>query len=230
MVRFRPIVIFTVLAIAVFGQFQFHQILFAGEQKPNHVSFCWAFGAIVGTEDNPQLVPISRDTVLKTGDQFKMFVELKQECFVYIFYRDPQDEICLLFPSNPDAFDYKIPGKYYIPQKHMWFQLDEHTGTETFYLLASVRRLSELEMLYAKYIASADSDKQDLGKQILLKIRELKRKHRKLTASAERPVRLGGTLRGVVKKESKKLPDIDTLAVEISAPEFYSRTFEIDHQ
>jgi hypothetical protein len=183
-----------------------------------------------GPPEDQKLISVSHDTALKTGDQLKMFVQLQKRCFVYVIYCDTQNEINMLFPTDPDPAKYRIREKYYIPPGDSWFTLDEHTGKETFYLLASVQRLFDLEVLYERYSSSTPRTKQRLANQILAKIKEIKKKHRTLTVVAERPVRLGGTLRSTGKKKSQALPKIDSIAVEISADQFYSRTFTIDHR
>ena len=69
-----------------------------------------------------------------------------------------------------------------------------------------------------------------LAKQLLAEIRKIKRKHRKLATPAERPIAIGGNIRGVVKDEQSAFPDIDPIASEVSASNFYSKTFTIDHK
>ncbi len=204
----------------------------AEQKEDKDVCFRWAFGAIVGAEDNRKLVAITRDTTLKTGDQFKMLLELQEKCFVYVVYHSAQDEVFVLFPYHLQQFttDYTTSKKYYIPQSDMWYELDENVGRETFYLLASAKRLIELEELFGEYISGDPVRKRKLVKQILAEIRKIKRQHRKFTTFAERPVPIGGSLRGLTKGEKAPLPDITTIAVEISANNFFSRTFTIDHQ
>jgi hypothetical protein len=52
-------------------------------------------------------------------------------------------------------------------------------------------------------------------------IREVKKRYRQFATLAERPVPIAGNLRG---------PDIGDLAVEITAQNFYSKTFTIEHR
>jgi len=204
----------------------------AEQEKDKNVCFRWAFGAIVGAENDLKLVAITRDTALKTGDQLKMFVELQKKCFVYVIYHSAQGEVSILFPYNVQQFtrDYETSKKYYIPQGDMWFRLDENVGRETFYLLASSHRLMELEGLFEKYISADPVRKSKLVKQILAEIRKIKRRHRKFTAIAERPVPIVGNIRGVDDVQKAVRPDVSSIAAEISAKTFYSRTFTIDHQ
>jgi len=64
---------------------------------------------------------------------------------------------------------------------------------------------------------------------ILDEIKGLRQKHRQLSAPAEKPVRIGGSVRGQP-SSTPAVPDITPLAAEVTAPGFYSRTFSIDHR
>lgn len=201
------------------------------QQAEDEIVFRWAFGAMVGQADDRRLVAITRDTVLKTGDRIKMLLQLKSRCFVYLFYRTAEDEIYLLFPYDLDLFEseYRTEVKYYIPRGDKWFELDENAGPETFYLLASGGRLRQLEELYRKYHSGAGEERKELAEQFFAEIRSLKDRHRTLAAPAERPIHIGGTLRGEIDTKDASFPDIDPIASEVSSSGFYSKTFTIDH-
>ena len=220
------------LAISLFLLFSTRGDVIAEQKGDDAVSFRWAFGAMVGSKDDRRLVAITRDTILKTGDRLKLLLQLKKRCFVYLFYRTAQDEIYLLFPYKLTLFesDYKTGEKYYIPKGGTWFELDRNVGLETFYLLASAKRLHPLEALYKEYCSVSDEKKEDLTRQLLNEIRKIKRKHRKLASPAERPIAIGGNVRGVVKDEQSAFPDIDPIASEVSTSNFYGKTFTIDHK
>ncbi|MEX2116673.1 MAG: DUF4384 domain-containing protein [Bacteroidota bacterium] len=200
------------------------------QDNKENVAFRWAFGALVGKSKN--LVPITRDTTLASGDEMKMFVELKRDCFVYIIHYSAQGEIGLLFPESLRQFagDYKVDKNYYVPKGRSWFELDKNIGKETFYLIAASERLLELEALMGEYESAPGEKKPDLAKQILAEIRDVKRKFRTFTTLAERPVTIGGNIRGVDEADKAKRPDVSSLASEISASNFYSKTFTIDHK
>lgn len=200
------------------------------QDNKENVAFRWAFGALVGKSRT--LVPITRDTVLASGDEMKMYVELKKECYIYVIHSSSQGEIGLLFPESFGQFsgDYKLGKNYFVPKGRTWFELDKNTGKETFYLLAASERLIELEAMIGEYQSAAMDKKADLAKQIVAEIRDVKRKFRTFTTLAERPVTIGGNIRGVDEAEKAKRPDVSTLATEISASNFYSKTFTIDHK
>ncbi|MCK5347987.1 MAG: DUF4384 domain-containing protein [Desulfobacula sp.] len=154
----------------------------AEKKEGKNICFRWAFGAMVGPENDRRLVAITRDTTLRTGDQLKLLVELKKKCFVYLIYHSGQDDILMLFPYKLEQFftDYEISKKYFIPQGNLWFELDENFGVETFYLLASATRLNELEALFENHKTEEAIDKQKRVKKILKQIRKIKKQYRKL--------------------------------------------------
>jgi len=220
------------LAISLSLLFSTRGEVIAKQKGEDAVSFRWAFGAMVGPTDDRRLVAITRDTVLKTGDRLKLLVQLKNRCFVYLFYRTAEDKIYLLFPYKLKLFesDYKTGEKYYIPKGKIWFELDKNVGLETFYLLASAKRLHQLEAQYTKYNSVTGEEKKKLAKQLLTEIRKIKREHRKLATPAERPIAIGGNVRGAVKDVQSAFPDIDPIASEVSTSNFYGKTFTVDHK
>ena len=141
-------------------------------------------------------------------------------------------ELYLLFPYNTRQFvnGYKTLNKYYIPQGNQWFTLDKNVGREIFYLLASARRLNKLESLFGQYEAIQPTQKEELQQKILAEIRNLRWQSRNFKEYAEHPGVTMGRVRGIKKVNKPEISDIKDLAVEISAQDFYSRTFTIDHQ
>ena len=203
----------------------------ADQKAEKNVCFRWAFGAVVGPNNDRRLVAITRDTALKTGDQLKLLVELKKKCFVYVIYHSGQDEVVMLFPNGVEQFttDYQVAKRYFIPQGKLWFELDDNAGLETFYLIASATRLEELEILFNKDSIKEPYDKQKRSEMILARIRTIKRRYQKLTADAERPVIIGGSVRGIGDASQVGFPDFNAIAAEVSTQDFYSRTFTIEH-
>ena len=204
----------------------------AQPREERDVCFRWGFGAITGPIHDRRLTAVTQDRVLKTGDQLKMLVELKKRCFVYVISHTSDHELYLLFPYDLGQFDqdYVLSKKYTIPRGDMWLELDQHTGLETFYLLASATRLIQLETLLEKYEKAHASERKAVKEAVLSEIRDLKKRHKKLSTSAERPVPIGGNVRGTKQEEKTAIPDIDALAGEVSTTNFYGRTFTIDHR
>lgn len=204
----------------------------AAQSPEGGVNFRWAFAAMIGGAENPRLEAITQDRPLKAGDKFKMLIELQQKCFVYVIYINPQGEVSLLFPYKLDQFtsDYDVSRKYYVPKGEAWFELDNNPGNEIFHVLASDKRLGELENLIVQYQSAEAQNKGELAERIAGEIRNLKKQHRELSTPAERPVTIGGAIRGIEKPQGDKSGDIASFAQDISATAFYAKTITIDHR
>lgn len=199
------------------------------QQPAGTVHFRFAFGALTGSGDARKLVRIAEDTQLKTGDKLKLMVEAEQPNFVYVLHRSPQNEIDVLFPSDLKQ-SVQVGRKYYMPAGTTWFELDNKAGNETFYLLGSTKRLTELETLLDRYVKAPASGKAAITNDIVAEIRQLRTQNLETTAPAERPVMIGGNVRSLDTTPSSALPDVGSVAVEITAKDFYARTFTIDHR
>ncbi|MEK6755076.1 MAG: DUF4384 domain-containing protein [Bacteroidota bacterium] len=201
-------------------------------QEKTNVSFEWAFGTLSGSGADAKLVTITRDTTLASGDELKLMVKLKQECFVYVIHESPTGEISLKFPYDLKQFttDYKVGKNYYIPKGRPWFKLDANVGRETFYLLASAERLLDLEALTSKYKDADASGRPAVAKEIVAEIRNVRKHYKTFTTFAERPISIGGNVRSLTKDEVTRRPDVAQIATEVSANNFYGKTFTIDHK
>ncbi len=205
----------------------------AEREEGRDIAFQWAFGALQRMGNDQKLISVDRDMILKSGDQLKLLVVPKSECFVYVIHCNDSGEVKLLFPYNLDQFngDYKVDRGYYIPRGNEWFELDKNIGRETFYLLASPHRLTALEDLIRWY-ETVDADrKPEAGKVVVGEIRKVEEESRQLASAAvERPVRLAGNVRGIEKPRGNGVPDIADIATDISGTGFYGKTFSIEHQ
>jgi|Deesub1362B_J571_1020462.scaffolds.fasta_scaffold03167_3 hypothetical protein len=197
-----------------------------------NIRFLWAFGAIKKGQPEAELIPVTRDMALKTGDQIKFFLKPEEKCFLYLIYHSSQGDLYVLFPYRFEQLGSEdfMSGYFYIPQGDQWFELDEHVGQEIFYLLASAKRLGQLESLINNYETADRGKKPAIVKKILTEIRRLRWEHRRFKTLAERPVTTIGNVRGTKGAGEPSPPDVAKLAVEISGTDFYSRTFTIDHQ
>lgn len=190
-------------------------------QNDDHIHFLWLFEAKEKRQpgDVVHHFAITQDTELKAGDELRMAVELRKPCYVYVLYHSAQGDIKWLFPYDKQQFDtdYTPEKKYPIPPGgDTWFTLTDKAGKETFYVLASSKRLSPLEILLETYAVAPASERAPLVAQIVTTIRTLKRQNRPLASPAERPIPIAGNMRH------------DVQPTEITAPDFYSKTFTID--
>ena len=196
----------------------------------SNISFLWALGARAGAGDT-EPVAITQDMGRHTGDRFKMAVKLLKRCFVYVLHSSKnrggsESEVSWLFPYNKQQFDtdYQTGKRYDIPPGNDWYTLRPPAGRETIYLLASTERLSALEALLDASAVAKPAERTQLTARILVEIRA-RRQLRQLATPGERPVRIGGNVRSM---DGSK--DVGDLAVEISAQNFYSKIFTIEHQ
>jgi hypothetical protein len=196
------------------------------------VDFRWAFAAMSAQDGQNSLLPVTQDMVLNSGDQLKMMVELHRRCFVYLFHHSREDGLKLLFPYSLQQFesDYQPNRRYYVPRGDAWFRLDQNAGREVFYLIASSKRLEELEKAYLRHDSAEAALKAETAGVLLDQIKELRRVHRELTSPAERPVPIGGALRSVEKAEDPKRFDIAAFADEVLSTGFVARTYTIEHK
>jgi len=196
------------------------------------VDFRWAFAAKTSHDGKSSTQPVTQDMALKSGDQVKMMVELQRKCFIYFFHDNRRDGVKLLFPYALQQFegDYQPERRYYIPRGDAWFRLDDNPGQEVFYLVASAKRLDDLEKAYMRYESAEAASKVETARALVDLIKELRREHRELSSPAERPVPIGGTLRSVGKVQDPDRLDIATFADEILSTGFVARTYTIEHK
>jgi len=194
-----------------------------------NINYQWAFVARVGDQTARRIVPISRDTILRTGDEVKMMVNLTKKTNIYVFYRNSSGDLELLFPYGIES-EYTVNKNYYIPKGRDWNKFDNKTGQETFYIIASVERLTELENAWHKYLASSTEKKAEAGAVVVTAIKDVKKRFRTFQTLAERPISIAGNVRGTKAAVDPNKIDIATMASEVSANNFYSKTITIDHK
>jgi len=202
----------------------------AQAQKDN-VVFNWAFGAMVNGGKDFRL--ITRDTTLNSGDYMKMVVELKSPCFVYVVYRDAKDAISILYPYDTKQFagEFDQGKNYFIPAGRTWFQLDDTKGKERIYLIASNEKLTDLEKLIVDYENAIPVRKTAAADAVVNGIRDLRKRFTTFATTAERPISIGGNVRGAAETKARAgFPDLSNFMTEIRAVNFYSKTFTIDHK
>ncbi len=200
--------------------------------RQDGIGFQYAFAAHVGPrEGKGKVIPVQNEASLRAGDRLKLFLEPKADLHFYMLHLSSQGELSLIAPAAAQSAEIKAGTQLFIPVGAQWFELDGHAGQEKFFLLASGKRLERLEELFARHRTLKDQPELRASVDAILnEIKQLRQQHQQLTAPAEKPVRIGGSLRGPQASGAAALPDITPLAVEITAPGFYSRTFTIDHR
>ncbi|MBU0673374.1 MAG: DUF4384 domain-containing protein [Proteobacteria bacterium] len=130
-----------------------------GNDKVNEISFDWAFflKAKYGFARN---LNFEGPEHVSGGDLLRIYLQLHDSCHVYLFLYDSRQDFYLVFPPNTHYYDAEFPAweASFIPSEREWFNLDDHKGTETFYLLATPERQEELEGLVDEYLTDKDND------------------------------------------------------------------------
>lgn len=195
------------------------------------INFLYAFGAHVNPQGSGKVVPVQNETTLRAGDRLKLFFEPKGDLNFYLLHMSSQGELTPLYPAEAKPAKVAPGTQVFIPAGNQWFELDAHPGQEKFFLIAAADRLERLEELCAHHATLKNTaELQSSAAAILDEIKRLRQQYKQLTAPAEKPVRIGGSLRGQQPPGAPVVPDITPLAAEVTAPGFYSRTFSIDHR
>jgi hypothetical protein len=202
------------------------------QQNDANIEFDWAFGVLGYNGKTPIPVPITRDTVLKSGDEIKMMVKMTKDCYVYAVYLDSQGDLNLLFPYSIRQLqtDYVVAKPYYIPKGRNWMMLDKNTGKEIFFLVGSTERLLDLEVKLGNYYSADPSNRKPLADEVVSEIRGLRKRYSTFATIAEKPLTIGGNIRTTDTVKVVRRPDVADIATQISAKNFYSKTITIDHQ
>lgn len=198
-----------------------------------NIVFRWAFIGTNDISDTESIFPIRKDVVLKSGDSIKMMLELQSDCHGYILFLTSEGEILTLFNSSDPQWqggNTLANRKILIPGGEAWLTLDDETGTEKLFVLASRDRLYDIENLLQKYDGAASEQRIILAEDVIAEIRAHRKDHKRFKAEAERPVQLGGTFRG--KGGARKgLPEIlESFAHTYYGHDFLAKSYTIDHR
>ena len=90
------------------------------------------------------------------GDQFRLVFSPDSDCYVYVVNVDSGGAPSVMFPNVVIQQDHfcRANEYYQIPDANNWFTLDDNTGTETTYLLASLEKLEPIETILKTHDAA----------------------------------------------------------------------------
>jgi hypothetical protein len=140
--------------------------LFAGHAlAADPVGVAWAF-FLKGGEGQVKSLGFDEAEKFAAGDLLRIYLQLQEKTYVYLFLHDSRDDLYLVFPPSPDFYAGDFPAwqKFYIPSGRGWFTLDSGNGKERFYLLAANHRLIGLEGLTDQFLM----DREDMVMQARL--------------------------------------------------------------
>ena len=187
----------------------------------DNLSFKWAL-LHRDKQGKIEVLDFKKNPAVTSGDFLKIFILPLKDVHIYVFLYDSQKRLSPLFSQETDI--HKVGKKpYYIPDEKGWFEIDANTGTETFYLIASRERLTDLERLTMEY-TNASPEKKDEAKLIVLaEIKKVRQYYSKLTTPGEKPVPIAGTFRGEELKPG-------LTATQVEAEDFYGKTLRLEHK
>lgn len=166
---------------------------------------------------------------LEAGDRFKIHLQPSKSCYIYLYLHDAQKNLFLVFPDDFEHFDQgsRITRNYELPGVNSWFYLDEAGGVELFYLIASSRRLEELERSTQRYLEGSRAQMDDLKAvavkhEVLDEIRRLIKETSYLSDASEKPVAVAGDFRGIREEHGLN-------GVRIETTEIYVKTIRLQH-
>jgi len=97
----------------------------AHAQSPSQtgdMQFLFAFGAVTGPEGKQKLIAVQNETLLRSGDRLKIFIEPKSSVHVYLLHLSAEGEIVFLYPGEGQSAS-MLPGvAMHIPDVSRWFQ------------------------------------------------------------------------------------------------------------
>lgn len=138
----------------------------------DQVGMTWAFFLKDG-EGEVKSLGFEEAESFAAGDLLRIYLQLHEKTYVYLYLYDSREDLYLVFPPGPDFYagvDFPAWQKFYIPSGRGWFTLDSGNGKERFYLLATNHRLLGLEGLTDQFLM----DREDRVVQARL-LAEIKR-------------------------------------------------------
>ena len=201
----------------------------AEEAASDVIEVRWVMAGLSKDADPSRPKSIPPETVLRTGDKIKMYLKAVNKCFFYLFYQNPEGQLRLIYPDAFPSNGLVSGTQLTVPSGDQWFEFDEQTGTETFHVLVSPAPLRSIETLYEDYRQHA-SEKGYPATRIITAIERLRNQQRPLTSKAERPLSIGGTIRGPSKTGTETTESrLGHLAEDITTANVFCRTYTIEH-
>ena len=200
--------------------------LFAQEDSKD-IRFAW--GIIYRNENGEiKLADIENDVRLNQNEKFKFYLKPDNSTYLYLFYLSSEGELTVLFPDKNMFHTYSRGAKsdIYIPASTEWFllSLDDPDAADKVYLLASSKKIKELDVLIKKFIDYTDKSRlensDDIKDKIIQKIILTIKEHSQFVSYSVKPTSTAGGTRSV---------PVEGYYQEISAKDFYARIFEIKY-
>jgi len=120
---------------------------------------------------------VSEGSALRSGDNFQIHLEASRPAYVYILMYDSEGKASQLYPDPKVSQSGSVEGgrKLVVPARDLWFWLDEHTGTETIYVLAADKPMADIRGLMAQMEGGSEASQQRASRQIKERIAVMQR-------------------------------------------------------
>lgn len=187
------------------------------------VNFRWA----ILSDSGDGMIPLDfsgSPPIVFSGTGLQVYLEHLENCHIYLYLLDSQDELTPLYPAEKGYYNYGFPrGPKFIPPGNQSFAFVPPAGMETFYLIGSEERLFQIEKLTEEFQNHSDS----IGQQKLL-IREIEA----IIAERQKKSRGAEDIEKVVRKIRTAAGIEETVfkAIEVDISKSYGRKIEINHQ
>ena len=182
-----------------------------------------------GTNDIRSVLPDESSTILKPGNEIKIYLRPIKNAYIYLFLLDASENLYLLFPQRISYFDlfYEYNTTYSFPQGNEWARLDNMEGIEEFIVIAASQMLAKLEKLLVSYNNLFNKKERNEGKLaklrygVLEEIQRLKHEFSQFRRKAkEKLIKVAVKIRST--DEMEEIP-----MFEITAKAFYIKTIRI---
>ena len=113
------------------------------------------------TERGWEAVMVPEAGALYSNDNIKLFFRTNEDCYVYVLLFGSSGEAQQLFPHPQVNLSNRAEAKrdYYVPPGENWFWLDEKTGTETIFVIASYQPLRDVDKLLVEMERAGEKEK-----------------------------------------------------------------------
>ncbi len=129
------------------------------------------------TDGSVSEILVREGSVLRSSDNFQVHFKTNRDAYVYILLFDSTHEAGQLFPDPkiPLSNRAKAAAENSVPPASQWFWLDDKTGIETIYVLASESPLDEIQRLLREMAGAAKKQRKEASEKIREEIKIVER-------------------------------------------------------
>lgn len=120
---------------------------------------------------------VQEGSELYSGDLLRVRVKPNRPAHLYLVLLDSQDGVRLLFPPEPEAASLVAGAELLVPGDGEFFRLDRQPGLESLLVVASLEKVSSLQLLLERLDEAATArGTGELGDEVLGLVQELGRR------------------------------------------------------